>query len=45
MSEHWPGARLPHVWLADGTPMQDHILYEGYTLLRFAPHERRHLSV
>ena len=30
----WPGARLPHVWLADGTPMQDHIPYEGYTLLR-----------
>jgi len=29
----WPGARLPHVWLADGTPMQDHIPYEGYTLL------------
>jgi 2-polyprenyl-6-methoxyphenol hydroxylase-like FAD-dependent oxidoreductase len=30
----WPGARLPHVWLADGTPMQDRIPYEGYTLLR-----------
>jgi len=30
----WPGARLPHVWLADGTPMQDHIPYQGYTLLR-----------
>jgi len=30
----WPGARLPHVWLADGTPMQDHIPYEGYTLVR-----------
>jgi 2-polyprenyl-6-methoxyphenol hydroxylase-like FAD-dependent oxidoreductase len=30
----WPGARLPHAWLADGTPMQDHIPYEGYTLLR-----------
>ena len=30
----WPGARLPHVWLADGTPIQDHIPYEGYTLLR-----------
>src|ERR1700704_5542449 len=30
----WPGARLPHVWLADGTPMQDHIPDEGYTLLR-----------
>jgi 2-polyprenyl-6-methoxyphenol hydroxylase-like FAD-dependent oxidoreductase len=32
----WPGARLPHVWLADGTAMQDRIGYgHGYTLLRF----------
>jgi 2-polyprenyl-6-methoxyphenol hydroxylase-like FAD-dependent oxidoreductase len=31
----WPGARLPHAWLADGTAMQDRIGYElGYTLLR-----------
>ena len=30
----WPGARLPHVWLDDGTPMQDRIAYDGYTLLR-----------
>jgi len=30
----WPGARLPHVWLADGTPMQNRIPFEGYTLLR-----------
>jgi hypothetical protein len=31
----WPGARLPHVWLEDGTAMQDHIGYDsGYTLLR-----------
>jgi 2-polyprenyl-6-methoxyphenol hydroxylase-like FAD-dependent oxidoreductase len=30
----WPGARLPHVWLADGTPVQDRIPFEGYTLLR-----------
>jgi 2-polyprenyl-6-methoxyphenol hydroxylase-like FAD-dependent oxidoreductase len=30
----WPGARLPHVWLADGTPMQDRIAFEGCTLLR-----------
>ena len=30
----WPGARLPHAWLADGTPVQDRIPYEGYTLLR-----------
>ena len=32
----WPGARLPHAWLADGTPMQDCIPCEGYTLLRLA---------
>jgi 2-polyprenyl-6-methoxyphenol hydroxylase-like FAD-dependent oxidoreductase len=30
----WPGARLPHAWLADGTPMQDRIPYAGYALLR-----------
>jgi 2-polyprenyl-6-methoxyphenol hydroxylase-like FAD-dependent oxidoreductase len=30
----WPGARLPHAWLADGTPMQDRIPYDGFTLLR-----------
>jgi 2-polyprenyl-6-methoxyphenol hydroxylase-like FAD-dependent oxidoreductase len=30
----WPGARLPHVWLGDGTPIQDRIPFEGYTLLR-----------
>jgi 2-polyprenyl-6-methoxyphenol hydroxylase-like FAD-dependent oxidoreductase len=29
----WPGARLPHVWLDDGTAMQDHI-GDGFTLLR-----------
>ncbi len=29
----WPGARLPHVWLADGTPIQDRIP-DGYTILR-----------
>jgi hypothetical protein len=29
----WPGARVPHVWLADRTPMQD-MLGDGYTLLR-----------
>ena len=29
----WPGARLPHVWLADGTALHDRI-GEGYTLLR-----------
>jgi 2-polyprenyl-6-methoxyphenol hydroxylase-like FAD-dependent oxidoreductase len=29
----WPGARLPHLWLADGTALHDRI-GEGYTLLR-----------
>lgn len=29
----FPGARLPHVWLRDGTPMQDRV-GDGYTLLR-----------
>jgi 2-polyprenyl-6-methoxyphenol hydroxylase-like FAD-dependent oxidoreductase len=33
----WPGVRLPHVWLADGTAVQDRVGYgNGYTLLRFA---------
>jgi 2-polyprenyl-6-methoxyphenol hydroxylase-like FAD-dependent oxidoreductase len=31
----WPGARLPHVWLDDGTPIQDR-LADGYTILRLA---------
>jgi 2-polyprenyl-6-methoxyphenol hydroxylase-like FAD-dependent oxidoreductase len=30
----WPGARLPHTWLADGTPIQDRIPTVGFTLLR-----------
>lgn len=30
----WPGARLPHVWLNDGTALQDSIPTEGYTLLK-----------
>ena len=31
----WPGVRLPHVWLDDGTAMQDRIGYDlGFTLLR-----------
>jgi 2-polyprenyl-6-methoxyphenol hydroxylase-like FAD-dependent oxidoreductase len=29
----WPGARLPHVWLDDGTPMQDRIA-DDYTILK-----------
>jgi 2-polyprenyl-6-methoxyphenol hydroxylase-like FAD-dependent oxidoreductase len=32
-STTWPGARLPHVWLGDGTPMQDRIP-DGYTILK-----------
>jgi 2-polyprenyl-6-methoxyphenol hydroxylase-like FAD-dependent oxidoreductase len=33
----YPGVRLPHVWLKDGTAVQDRIGYgHGYTLLRFA---------
>jgi len=31
----WPGTRLPHVWLPDGTALHDH-LGSGYTLLRLA---------
>jgi hypothetical protein len=30
----WPGARLPHVWLDDGTPIQDRIHDGGYTILK-----------
>ncbi len=33
----WPGARLPHVWLADGAALHDR-LGLGYTLLRLSPH-------
>jgi 2-polyprenyl-6-methoxyphenol hydroxylase-like FAD-dependent oxidoreductase len=29
----WPGARLPHVWVDDGMPMQDRIP-DGYTILK-----------
>ena len=29
----WPGARLPHVWLDDGTALHDHLSH-GFTLLR-----------
>jgi 2-polyprenyl-6-methoxyphenol hydroxylase-like FAD-dependent oxidoreductase len=31
----WPGARLPHLWLADGAALHDRI-GEGYTLLHLA---------
>jgi 2-polyprenyl-6-methoxyphenol hydroxylase-like FAD-dependent oxidoreductase len=30
----WPGARLPHIWLADGSAVQDRIPTDGFTLLR-----------
>ncbi len=29
----WPGARLPHVWLGDGTPLHDRIP-DGFTILK-----------
>jgi 2-polyprenyl-6-methoxyphenol hydroxylase-like FAD-dependent oxidoreductase len=32
----WPGARLPHVWLAEGAALHDRI-GDGFTLLRVAP--------
>jgi 2-polyprenyl-6-methoxyphenol hydroxylase-like FAD-dependent oxidoreductase len=31
----WPGARLPHLWLDDGTALHDRI-GDGYSLLRLA---------
>jgi 2-polyprenyl-6-methoxyphenol hydroxylase-like FAD-dependent oxidoreductase len=31
----WPGARLPHVWLNDGTPLHDRI-GDGYTILKLS---------
>jgi 2-polyprenyl-6-methoxyphenol hydroxylase-like FAD-dependent oxidoreductase len=33
LSTTWPGARLPHLWLADGTAMHDR-LGSGYTILK-----------
>jgi len=33
----WPGARLPHAWLADGSAIQDHLPTAGYTLVRLNP--------
>lgn len=32
----WPGARLPHVWLEDGSALQDQ-LGRGFTILRLSP--------
>ena len=30
----WPGARLPHVWLDDGSALQDRLPVDGFTLLK-----------
>jgi hypothetical protein len=30
----WPGARLPHLWLDDGTALQDLLPVDVFTLLR-----------
>ncbi len=30
----WPGARLPHIWLDDGTAIQDRIPTTGFAILR-----------
>jgi 2-polyprenyl-6-methoxyphenol hydroxylase-like FAD-dependent oxidoreductase len=30
----WPGARLPHVWLDDGSALQDRIPTDGFTILK-----------
>jgi len=35
----WPGARLPHVWLNDGTGIQDSLPKDGYTILRVGKSE------
>ena len=32
----WPGARLPHIWLDEGTPLHD-MLGSGFTLLLLLP--------
>jgi 2-polyprenyl-6-methoxyphenol hydroxylase-like FAD-dependent oxidoreductase len=41
----FPGARLPHVWLADGSAVQDRIGYDlGYTLLRFSDQDAQGLA-
>lgn len=29
----WPGARLPHMWLADGSAIQDHLRSDRFTLI------------
>jgi len=35
----WPGARLPHVWLDDGSAIQDRLPKDGYTILRLGKSE------
>src|SRR5262245_50703116 len=35
----WPGARLPHVWLNDGSAVQDHIPQDGFTILKLNRNE------
>jgi 2-polyprenyl-6-methoxyphenol hydroxylase-like FAD-dependent oxidoreductase len=35
----WPGARLPHVWLNDGSGIQDRLPKDGYTVLRLGKSE------
>jgi 2-polyprenyl-6-methoxyphenol hydroxylase-like FAD-dependent oxidoreductase len=32
----WPGARLPHMWLADGRAIQDRLRPDSYTLIDIA---------
>jgi 2-polyprenyl-6-methoxyphenol hydroxylase-like FAD-dependent oxidoreductase len=34
----WPGARLPHVWLDDGSAVQDHVPTDGFTILKLGGH-------
>lgn len=37
----WPGARLPHVWLDDGSAVQDHLPIDRYALLRLGRTQAR----
>ena len=37
----WPGARLPHVWMADGSALQDHIPDDSFCLLRLGGGDTR----
>jgi 2-polyprenyl-6-methoxyphenol hydroxylase-like FAD-dependent oxidoreductase len=32
----WPGARLPHMWLTDGSAIQDHLRSDRFTLIDLA---------